>query len=226
MSISTSLDRLHARARTSPFLYRFALGTRLMLAAGFVPTGMVKLLGLPFTRMNPETDVGKLFDALYQGGGLYWHFLGGVQVLAGLLILIPMTSTVGAVLFFPFILNIFVITVSYRFTGTPFITGPMVLASLFLLCWDYHRLRAIVFPGRYGEGQPALPAPVESLGTRWEPAVYWLGGVTGLVFFLSMRFPVIPDVMARVAFPLAAAAALAAAGGAVRSLVGARPAAA
>jgi hypothetical protein len=223
MTITAQLDRLHGRARANPFLYRFALGTRLLLAMGFIPTGMIKLLGLPFTRMPPETYVGRLFDTLYQGGGVYWHFLGAVQVAAGVLILIPATQTLGAVLFFPFILNIFVITISYHFTGTPFITGPMVLASLFLLCWDYHRLRAVVFPGTYGEGQ-TLPLPIDSLGTRWESIAYWIGGMAGFLFFLSMRFPAIPDLLTRLAFPVGAAAALAAGAGAVRTLAAPAPA--
>jgi hypothetical protein len=217
MTLAATLDRTHARARAHPFLYRFALGTRLLLAMGFIPTGLVKLLGLPFTRMDPATDVGRLFDVLHQGGGLYWRFLGAVQLSAGILILLPATATLGAVIFFPFILNIHFITVSYGFVGTPFITGPMLLAAFFLLCWDYDKLRGVVFAGRYGEGA-TLPAPIASLGTRWEVAAYWIGAAAGIAFFLSMRFPVVPDLLTRAALPVGGAAALLAAVGALRSM--------
>ena len=49
--------------------------------------------------------------------GFYWNFLGFSQVLAGILILIPATATLGAVAFFPIILNVTVITISVGFKG-------------------------------------------------------------------------------------------------------------
>ena len=63
------LDRLHARARSSGLLYRFTLATRILLAVGFIPTGMVKLLGRRFTTMDPASDVGAFFEVMYQSGG-------------------------------------------------------------------------------------------------------------------------------------------------------------
>ena len=58
--------------------------------------------------------------------------------------LIPFTASLGVVLYFPIILNIFVLTVSIDFAGTPFITGLMLLGNLYLLCWDYDRWRGIL----------------------------------------------------------------------------------
>jgi hypothetical protein len=60
------------------------------------------------------------------------------------LLLIPRTATLGALLYFPVILNIFIITVSLRFTGTWAITGLMLLANLFLVCWDYDKWKGIL----------------------------------------------------------------------------------
>jgi hypothetical protein len=187
-SIAARLDRLHALVRAHPLLYRFTLGTRLLLAMGFIPTGMVKLMGMRFTHLGTDSPVGLLFEVLYDGGGMYWRFLGAVQVAAGVLILLPATATLGAMIFFPLILNIFVITVSYGFRGTPFITGPMVIAALYLLCWDYDRLRGIVLSGAYGEGQ-VLPPPVRALGARWEGIAYAAGGVAMMGVLTSMRIP-------------------------------------
>ena len=39
--------------------------------------------------------------------------------------------------------NIFVITISFDFPGTPIITGLMLLAGLLLLAWDWNRLRVV-----------------------------------------------------------------------------------
>jgi hypothetical protein len=208
-SIAARLDRLHALVRAHPLLYRLTLATRLLLAMGFIPTGMVTLMGMRFTTIGTDSPVGLLFEVLYDGGGMYWRFLGAVQVAAGVLILVPATATLGALIFFPLILNIFVITVSYEFRGTPFVTGPMVLAALYLLCWDYDRLRGIVLSGAYGEGQ-ALPPPVRALGARWEGMAYAAGGMAMMGVLTAMRI----HVPARAAFVMACLAI-----GAVASVV-------
>jgi uncharacterized membrane protein YphA (DoxX/SURF4 family) len=143
--METLLDRLHARARDIPALYRLALISRISLAFAFLPTGLVKLMGERFTSISVDDPIGFFFEALYQSGP-YWRFIGFSQVLVAVLVLIPRTATIGAVVAFPLVLNIFIITVSLHFTGTPLITGGLLLASLFLLCWDYHRIKPVVFP--------------------------------------------------------------------------------
>lgn len=143
MDILGFLDRLHARARRSLWLGRLAIVTRILLALGFLPSGLKKAIGSRFTSLPLDNAVGFFFEALYRTG-FYWNFLGLAQLTAAVLLLIPRTTTLGAVIYFPIILNIFIITVSVGFQGTPFITGPMLLGSIFLLAWDWHRLRGIV----------------------------------------------------------------------------------
>lgn len=145
------LDRLHASARRNVWLGRLAIVTRVLLALGFTPSGWTKLVGNRFTQLGTDTSVGFFFEALYQTG-FYWRFLGAVQLLAAVLLLIPRTTTLGAVLYFPVIVNIFLITVSMHFQGTPFITGLMLLGSVFLLCWDYDRLVPLVRPRQDAAG--------------------------------------------------------------------------
>jgi len=98
--LEAALDRVHSRVRSNPWLYRFAIINRILLAGAFLPTGLIKLLGRRFTQIGTDNPIGYFFDALYQSGG-YWRFIGAVQVLASLLLLIPRTATLGAVLFFP-----------------------------------------------------------------------------------------------------------------------------
>ena len=136
------IDQLFLAIRSSPFCYRFTLFTRLLLAAGFIPPGMVKLLGHRFTEISVENPIGAFFEAMYQTG-FYWNFLGLSQVLAGLLLLCPRFAHLGAALFLPIIVNVFLITVSIPFGGTPFVTGPMLLAVVYLCIWDFHRFRPI-----------------------------------------------------------------------------------
>jgi uncharacterized membrane protein YphA (DoxX/SURF4 family) len=114
-----------------------------LLAVGFIPSGLTKVLGNRFTRLGLDSPVGFFFEALYRTG-FYWRFLGLCQLAAAALLLVPRTATLGAVVYFALILNIFVITVSVGFVGTPFITGLMLLASVYLLCWDYDRLKRLL----------------------------------------------------------------------------------
>ncbi|XXF76346.1 hypothetical protein P2318_25255 [Myxococcaceae bacterium GXIMD 01537] len=144
MSLEARLDALHARVATRAGFRLLTAVTRGLLAVGFFKAGAVKVLGLPFTSMSVETPIGHFFDAMHRTGG-YYRFLGLGQVAAALLLLLPRTATLGALFYFPIILNIFVITVTLGFRGTPVITGMMLLACLYLLCWDYPRLKGVLF---------------------------------------------------------------------------------
>jgi uncharacterized membrane protein YphA (DoxX/SURF4 family) len=136
------LERLHARARRGRVLRAFTVFTRVALALGFLPSGLTKVLGNRFTVLGVDNPVGFFFEALYRSG-FYWNFLGLCQLAAAFLLLVPRTATLGALLYFPIILNIFVLTLSMHFTGTPFVTGLMLLANIYLLCWDYDRLKCL-----------------------------------------------------------------------------------
>lgn len=123
----------------------FTWGVRGLLWLAFLPSGLTKLLRQPFTALPPDTPVGGYFAALHETG-LYYQFVGAAQLLAGLLILIPRTAAVGAILCLCLIANIFVLTVALDFGGTPVITGLMLLAALYLLAWEYPRWRSLLGP--------------------------------------------------------------------------------
>ncbi len=203
MSFLERMQQLHLSARRVPALHRLAVISRLLLALGFVPTALVKVQGLRFTVLSTSTPIGYFFEAMYQSGG-YWRFLGWSQLIAGALLLLPATATIGALLFFPIILNIFVITVALHFTGTPLITGLMLLASLFLLCWDYHRLAPIAWGPRAAYDVP--PSPVFP---GIERAGFVLGGVAGMGLLFAARGFVLGSPRATVIACLAVGAAAA-----------------
>lgn len=183
-SADRALLALQLQLRASPFFYRLTLGTRVLLAAGFVPTGLAKLLGRPFMSIGVETPLGSFFETLYQSGP-FWHFIGAIQVIAGLLVLWPATATLGAVLFLPVISSIFVITLSYDFNYTPVITGGMLLANCYLLMWDYHRLRGILRETGDVAGPESFPR--QRLAGTFERAAYVGGAVTGISLFAGTR---------------------------------------
>ncbi len=143
MSISSKLDQLHAKAKANKWLRYFAIFNRIALAAGFIPSGLTKIIGERFTSLSVNHPMGNYLEALYHTG-FYYPFIGYVQVTAALLLLIPRTSTLGAVLYFPLILNICILSLAVGFDGSLLSSPLMVLANLYLLCWDYDKLKFIL----------------------------------------------------------------------------------
>lgn len=176
------LARAHAWAHRQPWLRRFTLMNRLLLAMAFLPTGLVKFLGQRFTILPVENPIGFFFEAMYRTGP-YWNFIGGMQVLAALLLLIPATASIGAVLFLPIGVSIFLVTLGVGFGNTVFVTGGMLLAVVYLLCWDADRLWSaarLLLGKRSTSGLLSDMHLVEKTG-------WILGGMSGMGLFLGTR---------------------------------------
>ena len=120
----------------------FTWFTRILLAIAFIPSGLTKLLGQRFTSIGTDNQVGFFFEALFQTG-LYWNFLGFMQLLVAFMLLIPKTSFFGSILYLPIVINIFIIVTAMGFNGTPVVAGLMLLANIYLLIWEYHKLKKI-----------------------------------------------------------------------------------
>jgi uncharacterized membrane protein YphA (DoxX/SURF4 family) len=151
------LDRLHARVVRVGALRYFTAVTRVLLALGFLPSGLKKVLYVRFTQLPTTTPVGAFFEAFYQAGAWY-RFVGWAQVLAAVLLLVPRTAALGAMLYFPIAVNVAVVTIAVGFEGTPFVTVAMALASLYLVCWEYDKWRALLPPLGRAPRAPAAPA--------------------------------------------------------------------
>jgi len=136
------IEEIYYEAKSDKWFKRFAVFCRIALAASFIPAGYVKIIGERFTGLPPNNPLGHYFDALHLTG-YYYTFIGIAQIITAILLLIPRTSLLGALMYFPFIVNICVLTYATRFDGTRLVT-MMVLASLFLLIWDYDRLKHIL----------------------------------------------------------------------------------
>jgi uncharacterized membrane protein YphA (DoxX/SURF4 family) len=149
MTLPAKLDALYDEYRRNRWLRYFAVFCRVALALGFIPSGIVKVTGERFTALPSNHPLGHYFDALYLTG-FYYTFIGVSQLTAALLLLIPRTTLLGAILYFPIILNICVLTYATRFEGTRIAT-LMLLANLFLLCWHYGQLKSILSPASPGD---------------------------------------------------------------------------
>jgi uncharacterized membrane protein YphA (DoxX/SURF4 family) len=187
MGLLTSLEQLHGEWRHNRWLRYFAVFCRVVLALGFIPAGIVKLRGERFTGLPPNNPLGHYFDALLLTR-YYYTFIGVGQLTAALLLLIPRTALLGALLYFPIILNIWVLASATRFNGTR-LTTLMLLASLFLLVWDYDRLKHILPPRRAADAHHALEKtskfPVWFFG-------FVLAAVVSVIAFDDFLYPIRP----------------------------------
>lgn len=137
------IEEIYHEAKADEWFKKFAVFCRIALAASFIPTGLVKIMGERFAAGLPSNNpLGHYFDALHQTG-YYYTFIGIAQIIIAILLLIPRTSLLGALMYFPIIVNICVLTYATRFEGTRLVT-MMVLASLFLLIWDFDRLKHVL----------------------------------------------------------------------------------
>jgi hypothetical protein len=129
--------------RQKLFLQIFTIYTRYLVGGAFfiAAIGMGKLDGssnLMYSMEKPIQDLLPIqqFFRVMTDSGLYWKFIGWSQIVTGILLMTQRFAKLGALIFFGLILNIFIITISYDFKGTPLITGLMLLAASYLLLWD------------------------------------------------------------------------------------------
>jgi uncharacterized membrane protein YphA (DoxX/SURF4 family) len=181
MSIGAKLDEFHLRARKNRWLHYFAIFCRVALAAGFIPSGMQKVLGERFTVLAVNHPMGNFLEAFHHTG-YYYPFVGLMQVLAAILLLIPRTVTIGAFIYLPIILNICILSLAVRFDGSQ-VTSPLMLcAVLFLLCWDYHKFKNI-FPFNHSVSKTQLPQKNE-LNNKF-PFAFFAGVLATIVVVMS-----------------------------------------
>ncbi len=178
MNIEKNLDAIHAAVVSNGWTQLFTAFTRVLLAVGFIPPSVRKILNLPFTVLPDTNPVGHYFNALYHTG-YYYQFIGWGQIFAALLLLFPRTAHLGALMFFPIILNITVLTNSVGFVGTKYITMLMLIACTYLLAWEYDRLKPLFFSGR--ETKTRLP----KLELLWLPVLFTAGGAATAMLFAA-----------------------------------------
>lgn len=144
MSISSTLDRLHSKAKGNRWLWLFSIFNRLVLALGFIPAAIVKLIDERFASgLHVNHPMGHYLEALHLTG-YYYTFIGVAQAAAAIMLLIPRAATLGAFIYFPIILNICVLTFATRFDGSMFTAPLMTLANLYVLGWNYEKWKYIL----------------------------------------------------------------------------------
>ena len=170
------------RCRQFAALQVFTIYLRYLIGGTFIiaAIGMGKLSGKSF--IDTATPIGDLmpmqqFFRVMADSGLYWKFIGWFQVGCGVLLMTQRFARLGALMFFGMIVNIFVITISYGFQGTPIVTGLLSLAAAYLLIWDINALQFII-------RKPIGSNLSETKHLRIHDQSYW--AMLGVVMVLSI----------------------------------------
>jgi uncharacterized membrane protein YphA (DoxX/SURF4 family) len=147
-------------------LIKFALvGTRLFLGLIFFTSGMGKL-----TRGDFPGLIGPVWleERLAPYGlGLWVQFVAWSQVTIGLLLLSQRFATLGAIMLLPMITNIFVVTVSLQWQGTPFVNAFLIALNLFLLICDFHKIKFLFVDEKHELNQTRLPRSYPQIDFLW-----------------------------------------------------------
>ena len=180
-SLSTKLENYYFSIKQNRWHWLFQLGCRILLAYAFIVAGMVKILGERFASgLSVIHPMGSYLEALHHTG-YYYTFIGVAQVLAAILLLFPRTVLMGALLYLPIIVNIWILSFAVRFVGS-YITSPlMVLANLYILAWHYDKLKYILPFNRHSE-EVSLPKP-KKYSLKF-PYLFASGVLSTMVFFV------------------------------------------
>ena len=180
----SALDRTRPNYRRLHEWLRFVV--RVLLAGAMLAYGMDKLIPVQFGSMTLgrlATRVGDLtpFRMLWTfmaASKSYTIFAGSAEVLAGLLLLIPRLTTLGALVAMAAMANVFALNMSYDVPVKLF-SLHFFLMALFLVVPDVERLLSVLVLNR-----PALPRESTPLSARrWvNQTTVILSTVLGLMF--------------------------------------------
>ena len=130
---------------------------RILLGFAFLPAGLKKVLGEPFT--DPvKTGAFHEFLHAFHATGFFYQFVGAVQLAIAVLLLTQTLATLGALMALPVFATITVFCWSTGATFTAAMATLMLLGTAALLAWDVDRWRAVIEP-RAHTPPPAEESP-------------------------------------------------------------------
>ena len=132
---------------------------RIVIGFAFVPAGLKKVLGQPFTDPGNAGAFHDFLHAFLATGGLY-RFVGAMQLVSALLLMTQRFAALGAALALPIAAAITAFTWSTARAPTVIVTTLMTLGLAGLLMWDLRRWAGMVTE-RALPPAPVAPPPIE-----------------------------------------------------------------
>jgi uncharacterized membrane protein YphA (DoxX/SURF4 family) len=162
----------------------FSIFIRLALAAQMFEYGVTKVIPNQFRAPPLVTLVQPVGNQTLEGILWAFHrvppqgyeiFLGCAELLGGILLLVPRTATLGALICLADMTQVFILNMTYDI-GLKQVSFHLVLLSLFLLSADYARLANLFFLERASEASPRSSRAV--LGLQMVLGIYLIGAQT------------------------------------------------
>ncbi|MEM7049088.1 MAG: hypothetical protein AAF604_05490 [Acidobacteriota bacterium] len=139
------MKHLIERFRARRWSHLLVANLRIFLGFAFVPAGLKKLLGQPFT--DPQNS-GAFHEFLhaFHATGVFYQFVGAVQLTIAVLLMTQTYATLGAAMALPIITTITVFCWSTGVVPTAIVVTLMLCGTLGLLIWDLDRWRGALRP--------------------------------------------------------------------------------
>ena len=139
----TWLEERIARAHDQRGITTGVIVLRMLIGFAFIPAGLKKLLGQPFT--DPaNTGVFHEFLHVFHATGVFYQFVGALQLTAAVLLITQRYATVGAALLAPMLVTILVFCWSTGVVPTAIVVSLMSVGLLALLVWDMQRWKGLL----------------------------------------------------------------------------------
>lgn len=138
------LEKRVSRAREKRWMHIFVIVLRILIAFAFIPAGLKKVTGQPFTD-TVNTGVFHEFVQIFHDTGFFYHFVGAMQLLAAVLLMTQRFANLGAVILTPILGSILVFCWSTWVVPTATVVTLMSLGLVFLLLWDIQKWKSIFF---------------------------------------------------------------------------------
>ena len=176
----------HARTRRGNHVFIIVL--RYLLGFAFLPAGLKKILGQPFTDPG-NTGIFHDFLHVFLDTGFFYHFVGAAQLLAAFLLLTQRFATLGVLFLLPILTAILVFCWSTLVVPTAVVVTLMFCGTLLLVLWDIERWRPLFVTAKCTievEVQPLHPTLVRPVweGCGWLILTLYLANtwITGEVY--------------------------------------------
>lgn len=151
---------------------------RILLGFAFLPAGLKKVLYQPFT--DPQnTGPFHEFLHMFYATGVFYQFVGGVQLLIAVLLMTQTQATLGALMALPAITCITVFCWSTGVIPTAIVTTMMLCGTLVLVVWDIDRWLPILHPGY-------IASPSDTAATPLIDPSLWRSCGAGILAFYGL----------------------------------------
>ena len=138
----TVLNSLLLRARRTRWAQVTIANLRIFVGFAFVPSGLKKVLGEPFTDPHLRGPFHEFLHAFHATGAFY-QFVGVMQLVTATLLITQRFATIGALFATPILTTIMALCWSTKVYPTATVVTLMWLGTIGLVVWDWPKWCAI-----------------------------------------------------------------------------------